>query len=876
MRRPRVSIVCVQLPAVLPLDRLKFALSLFPRRSSGTVTRFPLFATGSAVPNSLTGLAQSSANPESCKVGVREEDAPAMANLTSTTSIATYTRSTRAPSHLSKPPPSTTLNSIRGTAPAAPPPQHPSASLPVVASPTSISNVSLFLTNLRLLDLDLSPDWPGISPSTFNAKDAGGQKKRIQCVEWALYHLFALYDRDETRNKLLPFFPPNDQVQSLNLRAALLRQLEQAKKNGVLGRDAVVRKTMLDECKGERLEEVLAVFSSVVLKKVVAERQLNSRDPMSPPLAQALALENMGYSGDKTELTVLVLAHRVSLQRILDEKNALRKRFNSFAELLADKERGIARRRRQQQDQDGDDEEGVPEQTRRDVWKTVRNNWTGSERWMETLLHGDSQAQRDGVLSAPFDRVWRRVQSDRLAELDEKEPGLLEQLDDRVRSQRERLERWQGFRQRMFGNTASGSTTRQAGAQERPRGIDLGFRGHETLHIGRASTKKLALSRASDFDHEYEKLISNLKAELDGITPSAPHIPSFFQQAPTAVPPLDLDGVVESESEEISDISDHEPTPIAVRPSPPRRDPIKLEPVFEPVLRKAQSFYHDEIDVNEIPTTPSRHALRRSATIKSNTPSPRRREPTQTPTPTQSPRRRLSSPPKPVLTPTRNTVLPAPQLSPELASSPEELPSPTQEMADQILASVSNASPSPIKRSRHTLSLAERTRLSMARRTSHANLRVSAEDDDLLLDSPAPEPQKQPQPPSITPPSPPTGTNGYEDLVSRTRRSMANFEAVKQKAQIERRRSLRQAKAAPATPQNQGGRPRSAYFSSLEEEGENSYQDEGNTTLLIAEELINEGKEDDYEAVFMSRPKIATSPVGTPVMRGRNWAVSDF
>ncbi|KAK4172914.1 HAUS augmin-like complex subunit 6 N-terminus-domain-containing protein [Triangularia setosa] len=795
-----------------------------------------------------------------------------MANLTSTTSLVTRTRLTRAPSHLSKPP-STTLNSTRGTTPAALPPQ-PLASLPAVASPTTISNVSLFLTNLRLLDLDLQPDWPDISPSTFNTKDAGGQKKRVQCVEWALYHLFTLYDRDETRTKLLPFFPPNDQVQSLNLRAALLRQLEQAKKNGVLGRDAVVRKTMLDECKGERLEEVLAVFSSVVLKKVVAERQLSSRHLMSPALALTLALENMGYSGDKGELTVLMLAHRVSLQRTLDKKNKTRERFKEFSGLLADRERGIARRRRQQQDQE-EDEEGVPEQAKRDVWWTVRNNWTGSERWMETLLHGDSEAEKDGVLSASFDRVWRRVQSDRLAELDEKEPGLLEQLDGRVRSQRERLEKWQGFRQRMFGKPGSESTTRQAGAQGQRRGIDFGFRGHETLHIGRVSPKKLASTKASNFDHEYEKLISNLKAELDSIAPSAPRIPSFFQQAPTAVPPLDLDGVVESESEEISDISDHEPTPIAARPSPPRREPIKLEPVFEPVLRKAQSFYNDEIDFSEIPTTPSRHSLRRSATIQSQSPSPRRRETTQAPTPTRSQQRRLSSPPRPLLTPTRNTVLPAPQLSPELPSSPEEsLHSPTQEMADQILASVNNASPSPIKRHRHTLSLAERTRLSMARRTSHANLRVSAEEDDLLLEAPAP--QKQPQPPSITPPSPPTGTKGYEDLVSRTRRSMANFEAVKQKAQIERRRSLRQSKVAPATPQNQGGRPKSGYFSSLDEEGEDGYQDEGNTTLLIAEELMNEGKEDDYEAVFMSRPKIATSPVGTPVMKGRNWGTTDF
>ncbi len=37
--------------------------------------------------------------------------------------------------------------------------------------------------------------------------------------------------------------------------------------------------------------------------------------------------------------------------------------------------------------------------------------------------------------------------------------------------------------------------------------------------------------------------------------------------------------------------------------------------------------------------------------------------------------------------------------------------SPTTQLADQILASVNNSSPSPTKKPRHTLSLAERTRL---------------------------------------------------------------------------------------------------------------------------------------------------------------------
>lgn len=83
-------------------------------------------------------------------------------------------------------------NKATSTAPAA-----PTAS----STTSSSSNVSLFLTNLRLLDLDLQPDWPDISLTTFSAKDAaGGQKKRIYCVEWALYQLFMLWDHDEAQN----------------------------------------------------------------------------------------------------------------------------------------------------------------------------------------------------------------------------------------------------------------------------------------------------------------------------------------------------------------------------------------------------------------------------------------------------------------------------------------------------------------------------------------------------------------------------------------------------------------------------------------------------------------------------------------------------
>lgn len=60
------------------------------------------------------------------------------------------------------------------------------------------------------------------------------------------------------RQKLQPFFAPIIPLQSINLRVALSRTLNGLVKDAVLGRGIVARKIMLDECKEEQFEEVLA------------------------------------------------------------------------------------------------------------------------------------------------------------------------------------------------------------------------------------------------------------------------------------------------------------------------------------------------------------------------------------------------------------------------------------------------------------------------------------------------------------------------------------------------------------------------------------------------------------------------------------------
>lgn len=162
----------------------------------------------------------------------------------------------------------------------------------------------------------------------------------------------------------------------------------------------------------------------------------------------------------------------------------------------------------------------------------------------------------------------------------------------------------------------------------------------------------------------------------------------------------------------------------------------------------------------------------------------------------------------------------------------------------------------------------------MARRTSHTNLRVPTDEDAFFDDdddekeepdghrlalkrAPLTVPTVVAEPPPMNRGDEEANSEAAEgeDLVARTRRSMVGFEAARQKAQLDRRRSLRKGKQGPSPSTPAAGK--SSYFPVVDEE-------EGNTTVL-AEELMNGDHRDDYEAIFMSRPKLKTSPIGTPV-----------
>ena len=565
---------------------------------------------------------------------------------------------------------------------------------------------------------------------------------------------------------------------------------------------------MMDECRGERLEEVLASFSAAVLRKVVAEEVEASGE--HPALALSLALEKRGYQDDKKEILGLILAYKVSLGKFRDGRREAGAKYKDFADLMAVKERGLARKREaaKHKEQTGSSK-SVSDDARHEMRRTVRNNWSGNERWMETLLHGAADAGRDGPFAMAFDRVWRRVEQSRLSELEAADTSLLEQLDGRVRMHKERLEKWQSYRRSMFGERTEGQPSPvKKEASQGGKGIDLGFKAHEDLRLGNIGTQKHG--QGVQLNSEYRALVEGLETEL-AETDHKPDPLGFLQ--PRAHPKRASMGT-QASHEAISEISELEDD------SFDRTPPDDDEPTITLPQSKLESPRRLPVRPQLQPPTQSSNDLTRKPSLTASTPP---LEPAH-----QESLSRQSS-----YSGNTSTSSQVPVRHQEASDERPPL-SPTQAAADKILESMNNVSPSPSKRSkpRHTLSLAERTRLSMAPRGSSLFLEEEDADLDPTVTS------------TTTPPTTaePTALVDEEpsDLVSRTRKSMAGFEKAKQKAQLERRRSQRRSKLPP--------KREGSYFPREED-------------TVIAEEMM---AEDDMEAVFRSRPKIAASPLPSP------------
>ena len=165
---------------------------------------------------------------------------------------------------------------------------------------------------------------------------------------------------------------------------------------------------MLDECKGEKFEELLAAFAMVVLRQKV-DTDLTTTTGQVKGKRSSLA----GRRYDAEHIVPLILAHRVSLQKSLQKRKGLREKAAAEAQELETQRQGIARRT--QIVSQNDKLEQMSEQEYEALKGCVNHAFGKDRRWTKYILEGTC---------TPFENTSLRSKADGAADRTANEPMM--------------------------------------------------------------------------------------------------------------------------------------------------------------------------------------------------------------------------------------------------------------------------------------------------------------------------------------------------------------------------------------------------------------------------------------------------------------------
>nr|OQO15382.1 hypothetical protein B0A51_18972 [Rachicladosporium sp. CCFEE 5018] len=363
---------------------------------------------------------------------------------------------------------------------------HPT--LPTTLTP---SPLSLYLTTLRLLDSHTLPSAPPLTNTGFTIDS----RSRLRATEFSLYHLFRLYSPSLTAEKLTPFFPPLEPLQSVNLRAALFRSLEGLRKDGVLGPGLVLRRSMLEECAGDRWWEVCCAFGGVVLGKVMRERRQGG-------IIQRIAGLRI------EEKQVMGLALRVGLGRVVKERGNMRATYGGLNQLLGSKEeemqvRGLAVRQRGRRPRDAKQEGRL-----RSLDENLTRSWIGDEDLKRVLLDGGGHtAEDDAFLQTTTDILTGNPTAQR-----KDQRTAMINLEQRTKAQSTRIQQWQKIHSKLQSSTEFEKPAQANTTVLVPN--TLNFDGHRDLFPTATTHHASTTSRTGPHLATYDQLLTSMREEL--------------------------------------------------------------------------------------------------------------------------------------------------------------------------------------------------------------------------------------------------------------------------------------------------------------------------------------------------------------------------
>ena len=284
---------------------------------------------------------------------------------------------------------------------------------------------------------------------------------------------------------------------------------------------------MLDDCKGERLEEVLLLFSLAVLRKSVIKHELAGPQPA---IARSLATAGNLTRDELPTLDVLILAHRISLRNSLDVKERQSQRYAELMRLLHTKQEEIlAREQAIRNRNDASDHVIHPsEAVREEREQRIRDSWLGSSAWLDVILRGEHSRRTDAIFDSPFEMLWSSAIKGKLeAAEDGYHEGVLANLNSRIWRQKNRLSEWRRFQQDLeLRKAQSPHLPDRSHIGTMGKGVKLAFTEHQSLQYGpgagssqrsKDDADTVGSSRASWPIDEYNQIIASTKADIAAV-----------------------------------------------------------------------------------------------------------------------------------------------------------------------------------------------------------------------------------------------------------------------------------------------------------------------------------------------------------------------
>lgn len=566
-----------------------------------------------------------------------------------------------------------------------------------------------------------------------------------------------------------------------------------------------MRKSMFDDCKGEKLQELLASFSTIVLRKVLA-----AGDAGEASIAGRLAIANRVTTKEHESLLPLAIAHRASLTRLLRRKKELRARYQSFGSTLRAKEKELDQKfEGVVQTQSFLDENEIPDNMVSRLSSLFEKHWQGNPDLLAVVSQGAEHGLRDSLLDRQFEDVWPEVTNGNYdGKTDRSRQGLFQDLEKRVADQESRLNQWKDFKEAIKRDTKPKvvpkvqdlSLTRStSNEQERQK-----WRERDLVFSPRKSPRKS--------DWELKKLINETSP-----TPAMPKVPIFGVEPST--PASRQLGVVRKAEAEDQD------------PGGQGRDSLDRVSLSEPSCNGSHNSSFSEVSgvqLHEIASPDN--ATRFTDVGAASATGIDADDEVDLECKDDSPTRR---PNKPAISSAKNVI----SSPPGGGNSESRILDEDDVLAEQIISMTLNAAPTPAK---PKLSLSERTRQSIAFASPSKFQGLGADGSSPLHAPTATINEQIPQNDKTT------STTTTTTLLERTRQSISlvpsNPNPRRSSTHHHRRTSSK------IYPTNPFETPRK--------------QQQKMKGLTPPEELFTPGA--GYESVFKSRPKVAYSPAPSP------------